>query len=83
MITAKQASILVDEAREKEILEKRTRTIKFCEELGHTIERRAKEKLTLVTIEVEQDIRNYVSRELVDNGYKVNINTDNTITVMW
>ena len=83
MITAKQANELRDKAIEEEIMDKRERTSKFCEELGYVIERRAKEKYTLVTTEVAQDIRNYAVRELVDNGYKVDIHTNNTITVMW
>lgn len=83
MITAKRANELVEEAKEREIQVKRERAIKFCEELGYTIERRAKEKCTSVKIDVDKDIRNYVSRELIDNGYKVEIHTDNTITVQW
>jgi hypothetical protein len=83
MITAKQATELREKAIENEIAEKRERASRFCEELGYTIERRAKEKYTSVKTEVDNDIRNYVSRELADNGYRVEINTDNTITVMW
>ena len=83
MITAKQANELREKAIENEIAEKRKRSTAFCEELGYTIERRAKEKYTSVKTEVDNDIRNYVARELADNGYRVEINTDNTISVMW
>lgn len=83
MITAKQATELREKAIEAEIAEKRERANRFCEELGYTIERRAKEKYTSVKTEVNNDIRNYVARELADNGYRVEINTDNTISVMW
>lgn len=37
----------------------------------------------MVTTEVANDIRNYAVHALAENGYKVTINTDNTITVMW
>ena len=75
MITAKQATELREKAIENEIAEKRERASRFCEELGYTIERRAKDKYTSVKTEVDNDIRNYVSRELADNGYRVEINT--------
>ena len=83
MITAKQANELREKAVENEIAEKRERASRFCEELGYTIERRAKEKYTSLKTEVDNDIRNYVVHELKDNGYRVEINTDNTISVMW
>lgn len=83
MITAKQANELREQAIENEIKAKRERATAFCEELGYVIERRAKDKYTSVKTEVDNDIRNYVARELADNGYKVEINTDNTISVMW
>jgi hypothetical protein len=83
MITAMQANELREKAIELEIAEKRERTDKFCEELGFVIERRAKEKYSMVTTEVANDIRNYAVHALAENGYKVTINTDNTITVMW
>lgn len=83
MITAKQANELREQVIENEIAEKREIAHKFCEELGYTIEKAAKEKYTSIKTKVDTDIRNYVARELVDNGYKVEINTDNTISVMW
>lgn len=83
MITAKQANELREKAIENEIAEKRERAYKFCEELGYTIERRAREKHTSIKTEVDNDIRNYVSRELIDNGYKVDVHTDGTIVVHW
>ena len=52
MITAKQANELREKAIENEIAEKRERALRFCEELGYTIERRAKDKYTSVKTEV-------------------------------
>ena len=83
MITAKQANELREQAIENEIEERRERASKYCEELSSLIEQKAKEKHILITIEVENNIRNYVIHELTSNGYKANINWNNTITVMW
>ncbi len=83
MITAKQANELREQAIKNEIAEERKKASKLCEELGYIIERRAREKHTSIKTEVDNDIRNYVSRELIDNGYKVDVHTDGTITVHW
>lgn len=83
MIKATDARQIVNNAVEREVEEKRTRAHKFCEELSTVITDRASKKLTRVAIEVEQDIKNYVGKELTDNGYKVEYNTNNTINIMW
>lgn len=83
MITAKQAKELREKAIENEIAKKRKVAIDFCEKLGFEIEKRAKEKYTLITTEVDIGIRSNIVHELINNGYKVEIHIDNTITVQW
>ena len=83
MIKATDARQIVNNAIEREIEEKRTKAHKFCEELSTVITDRARKKFTMITIEVEQDIRNYVGKELTDNGYRVEHNINNSIDIMW
>lgn len=83
MIKATDARQIINNVVEREIEEKRARAHKFCEELSTVITDRASKKLSMVTINVEQDIRNYVGKELTDNGYRVEYNTNNTINIMW
>ena len=83
MVTARQAKEMVNNAIEKEMMEKRVKALEFCENLGNEIANRANEKLSNITVSVDSGIRAYVIKELQDNEYKVEVNDNNNITVMW
>lgn len=83
MITAKEAKIMREEAVEAEIREREARALKFCDEISLVIVNRAKQKLSHLTSDIEQEISAYVIKELQNNGYKVTKGTDNTITIHW
>ena len=84
MFRAVEARELVTKTVEKEIAEKRARATVFCDtELSEAIKARANEKYTNVVIEVEQDIKYYVMKEVQEYGYEVVENANNTISVKW
>ena len=83
MLTSKQAREIINEAIEKEIIERREKAKLYCEnELNSMIEERAKNKYSNLTIKIDTD-KFYITTYLKDNGYYIKYNIDNTITISW
>ena len=83
MITAEQARERIEKVIAESEERARKQALEFCEKLDAAIIRKADLRESTMMVDVPYLLKQYVSEELVKNGYKVKAMNGSAIIVEW